>query len=113
MALLPLCMCAVFAASLPYARAIQNEQVPVVDAAALNGRIAAELRMQTFKQIPGPNPILRPSNDSKAWDNYELELAGGVFKDYNTYYMLYHATSDHGGGGCTKHGDNSGYQVAC
>jgi hypothetical protein len=50
-----------------------------------------------FIQIPGPNPILQPGTDG--WDGSIIETAG-IFKDFGTYYLYYHAM----GGG-------TGYQV--
>ena len=50
-----------------------------------------------FLQIPGPNPILQPGSDG--WDSSILETAG-IFKDFGTYYLYYHAT-----------GEGPGYQV--
>ncbi len=45
-----------------------------------------------FIQIPGPNPILRAGDNS--WESFVVETAG-IFKDFGTYYLYYHAT---GGG---------------
>lgn len=55
------------------------------------------LEKGVFLQIPGPNPILRPGTNS--WDDGVIETAG-VFKDFGTYYLYYHAT-----------GGDEGYQV--
>ena len=46
-------------------------------------------RCAKFIHIPGPNPILRPG-DETAWDGGVLE-ACDVFKDGQTYYFYYHA----------------------
>ena len=43
-----------------------------------------------FIQIPGPNPILVPGDES-AWDGGVIE-ASNVFKDGETYYLYYHGT---------------------
>ena len=48
----------------------------------------------TFIQIPGPNPILVPGIDGE-WDDNLLE-ACDIFKDRETYYFYYHATSKSG-----------------
>ena len=40
-----------------------------------------------FIQVPGPNPILRPGD---GWENFVIETAG-IFKDFGTYYLYYHA----------------------
>lgn len=37
-----------------------------------------------FIQIPGPNPVLVPSE--KGWDSAIIE-AGNIFKDEHTYYL--------------------------
>ena len=50
-----------------------------------------------FIHVPGPNPILQPGPDG--WDGSMIETAG-IFKDFGTYYLYYHAM----GGG-------TGYQV--
>ena len=55
------------------------------------------LEKGTFIQVPGPNPILQPG--SEGWDDGLIETAG-IFKDFGTYYLYYHAT-----------GDGPGYQV--
>jgi len=47
-----------------------------------------------FIQIPGPNPILVPGAKGK-WDDHLLE-ACDIFKDGETYYFYYHATSQSG-----------------
>ncbi len=49
-----------------------------------------------FIQVPGPNPILRVADSG--WDYSRLETAG-IFKDFGTYYLYYHASG------------TSGYQV--
>ena len=52
----------------------------------------AELQVERemrFIQIPGPNPILVPGEES-AWDGGVLETAF-VLKDADTYYLYYHA----------------------
>ena len=43
-----------------------------------------------FIQIPGPNPLLGPG-DQSAWDGAVVE-AGNVFKDGDKYYFYYHGT---------------------
>ena len=55
------------------------------------------LEKGVFIQVPGPNPILTVGDDG--WDDSNLEMAG-IFKDFDTYYLYYHA----GGGG-------TGFQV--
>jgi hypothetical protein len=47
-------------------------------------------REMKFIQIPGPNPILVPGDES-AWDGNVIE-ACYAFKDENTYYLYYHGT---------------------
>ncbi len=47
-----------------------------------------------FIQIPGPNPILVPGAEGE-WDDHLLE-ACDIFKDGETYYFYYHATSKNG-----------------
>ncbi|MFC1738492.1 hypothetical protein ACFL1G_05520 [Planctomycetota bacterium] len=56
------------------------------------------LQPNPFIHIPGPNPILRVSQ-KPGWDDGVLETAG-IFKDFGTYYLYYHAT-----------GAGKGYQV--
>jgi hypothetical protein len=46
-------------------------------------------REMKFIQIPGPNPILVPGDES-AWDGNVIETCY-AFKDGNTYYLYYHA----------------------
>jgi hypothetical protein len=46
-----------------------------------------------FTQIPGPNPILTPSESG--WDSGVIEAAD-IIKDHDKYYFYYHGT---GGGG--------------
>jgi hypothetical protein len=55
------------------------------------------LEKGVFIQVPGPNPILRAGDNS--WESFVIETAG-IFKDFGTYYLYYHAA----GGG-------TGYQV--
>lgn len=55
------------------------------------------LEKGVFIQVPGPNPILQPGSDG--WDGSIIEMAG-IFKDFGTYYLYYHAT-----------GSGTGYQV--
>ena len=43
-----------------------------------------------FIQIPGPNPILVPGDES-AWDGNVIEACNAL-KDGNTYYLYYHGT---------------------
>jgi hypothetical protein len=47
-----------------------------------------------FIQIPGPNPIIVPGDEGE-WDDHLLE-ACDIFKDGETYYFYYHATSKNG-----------------
>ena len=53
-----------------------------------------ESPFKQFIQIPGPNPILVPGSTGE-WDDYLLE-ACDIFKDGETYYFYYHATSKNG-----------------
>ncbi len=46
-----------------------------------------------FIQVPGPNPILTPSESG--WDSGVIEAAD-IIKDHDKYYFYYHGT---GGGG--------------
>jgi len=43
----------------------------------------------TLYHLPGPNPILAPRNVDD-WQATECEVAGGVFKYKETYYIIYH-----------------------
>ncbi len=54
--------------------------------------------LNTFIQIPGPNPILRPGPEG-AWDSGVLE-ACDILEDDGTYYLYYHA-----------YGPTSNYQI--
>jgi hypothetical protein len=47
-------------------------------------------REMKFIQIPGPNPILVPGDES-AWDGGVIETCY-AFKDEDTYYLYYHGT---------------------
>lgn len=51
------------------------------------------LEKGVFIQIPGPNPILRVG--LSGWDYSRLETAG-IFKDFGTYYLYYHASGTSG-----------------
>ena len=46
------------------------------------------LEKGVFIQVPGPNPILRPGD---GWESFVIETAG-IFKDFGTYYLYYHAS---------------------
>ena len=41
-----------------------------------------------FIQVPGPNPILMTGG---GWEHFVIETAG-IFKDFGTYYLYYHAS---------------------
>lgn len=62
------------------------------DAATKPARQNDLLEKGVFIQVPGPNPILRVGDDG--WDDSNIEMAG-IFKDFGTYYLYYHAV---GGG---------------
>ena len=72
-----------------------------------------KLASTKFIQIPGPNPLLTPSQSG--WDGMYNEVAD-VFKDDETYYLYYHgseggyqvgvATADHPLGPWTKYEKN-------
>ena len=77
---------------------------------AMDDLVGAKLRTQTFLHIPGPNPILTVGSNT-SWDGLELECAGGVLQEYDTYYMIYHATTVHDTRPGTKPGTPGYYQV--
>ena len=59
----------------------------------MRGKDLSEFQLEKetrFMQIPGPNPILVPGDES-AWDGNVIE-ACNVLKDGDTYYLYYHGT---------------------
>ena len=45
----------------------------------------AECQNATMWHLPGPNPIISPG--LAGWMNIECEIAGGVVKDGDDYYL--------------------------
>ena len=63
-------------------------------AAAFPCSTVQECTNQTFWHIPGPNPIVAPHGQTE-WDSTECEVAGGVSKQGDTYYFIYHCLGNH------------------
>jgi len=67
------------------------EVAAAASASSMNDLVGATLKTQNFYQVPGPNPILTVGSNT-SWDGLELECAGGVYQEYDRYYLIYHAT---------------------
>ena len=66
--------------------------------------VETSLATQAWTHIPGPTPILhtdphgcgREGCNSSNWAGGTLEMAGGVHKDLDKYYLFFHASPERG-----------------